>query len=275
MELDESELQTLHNASRIARIRGVGANPEVDEDNTFAEKYNIGTNPRKRRGAFLTLLWMVIAVAIPIIALIVIRNAFVPVGYTSISTDRFALSFIAAGAFGLTCLSLLPTTSRWLIQKMENRFGISPAEFSKAAASTYSSKVAVLLAFIITFPFMTLGMNTYAGFNDTGIVYSSFFSTQEVKTQFTEIENINRYFHRDNSGRISSMHYVVYLNNNQRLDVLFSDRINQAYTIHNKILAVNPSLFLLSVDEPEEDVNRFLRTYSTERQRQVRVIFGL
>ena len=143
-----------------------------------------------------------------------------------------------------------------------------------ANSSAKASKIFLLFGFIIIFPFMILGMNNYAGYNNDGIIYKSYFSVNAVTTQYSEIQKVNRYFHRDDNNQISSMSYEITLKNGEVLDVLFGDRINQTYEIHKILLVQRPDLFTTGVNEPLADIQKYLNHDSDEIEK-VCFIFGI
>jgi hypothetical protein len=235
----------------------------------------------KRAGVkvfFLGIILMVATVGFPILLTYLVSNAFVPSGYTSISTDTFVLRYIFAGAFGMSVLITVPFASDAVRKWIEKRFGSDTAKEFGASKTVLASKMVMLFFFAALYPLLTLGMNCYAGYNETGIVYNSFFSISETTTQYTEVIDVDRYFHRSDNGEISSMHYEITLKNSEEIDILFSDdvaMINQTYEIHGYLLAARPELFTDVVDEPLEDIDKYLRDYDRTSTGKVYRIFGL
>ena len=280
-EINEDELLANHKNLRQVRIRGgFNAKQTISQvktpDDLLDEKIT-GQPKRRKSYSFLMFAMMALAVGLPIVVLMILRNVLLPGGYTAIKSDGLVGGYIAAGGFGMGCLFMLPFISEKLNKKFEKRFGKETVREWLNTNSTYAIKIVVLFSFIVSFPFMVFGMKNYAGYNDAGIVYSSYFSMTPTTTNYSEIKSINRYFHRDNDGKISSMHYIITLKNDEKLDILFSTDgyVNQTYEIHKKIEAAKPELFTTAVDEPIADIQRYLRNHSQDERAKIYYFFGI
>lgn len=199
-----------------------------------------------------------------------------PTGYTRISLDVFALRYIIAFFFGMSMYILpfiIPKTAK-IIEGFDKTRGKKDTDIKK---SVYGTRIALLFAFIIVFPFFSLGLNYNAAYNENEIVYNPFFSYNQTVTKYEEVSNVNRYFHRNNNGKISSVHYIITLKNGYTIDTLFTEPTAQTYEIHKHLKEKNPALFEnLTVDEPREDIIQFLKSeYKESAWESIFFIFDL
>ena len=268
----ETELMGQRGEARAMRLRGVQGTATTDG---AGEKKGLGCVSR-----FFLLLYMAVMVVIPCIFVVLVRNALIPDGYTRIRADDLLFPLFAAGAFGFLCLVFAPFASTKLNGAFERRFGKEKikAIFNISAARTF--KIFLLFTFIVAFPFFSFSPTTYLCYNETEIRYQAFFAISETVTEYGQVKSVEKYFHRNSNGKISSMHYIITLSDGKTIDPLFdgervsSGYVDQTYKLHGYIKAAQPDLFTEKCDEPIADINTFLHGCSEATYAKVMFIFG-
>jgi len=270
----EEELKAKRNMARQAKLRGISAQG-IQPGSGGVSKVN---------GClfiFILMFYMAAVVAVPCLIALLVQKAMIPAGYTALKADILVFTYGAAGAFGFCVLYMLPLASEKLNGAFERKFGKENMKTHLTKHSARIIKTIVLFMFIVTFPFFSFGLNTYACYNEDRIIYRSFFSITETATEYSEVQQVERSIRRQDNGKITSMSYVITLSDGKTIDPLFDGEdqtlsyIVQTYEIHGYIKAEKPELFTDFVDVSVSDIRTFLRKHDEAAIQKVLFIFDI
>ncbi|MBU1142568.1 MAG: hypothetical protein KKH92_02875 [Firmicutes bacterium] len=208
------------------------------------------------------------------------RSIFVPDGYKYLEINNqgwgsVVLLFLLIGMVGLFIYPIHSKKyhARRFLGENKDGYYIDDYEVAHVAQDLSNLFKISFYVILVFYPIFIVSLNQYSYFNEHEIITRDVFDFHDQTIKYEDIDKVERYFKSGPfTDKISTMHYVIYYDEDSKINILFSTYVEQTLEIHRLLKQKSPELFETYTITTEEEI--FIESHSDKMKNQIYEIFG-
>lgn len=208
------------------------------------------------------------------------RYIFVPDGYKYLEINNqgwgsVVLLFLLIGMVGLFIYPIHSKKyhARRFLGENKDGYYIDNYEVAHVAQDLSNLFKISFYVILVFYPIFIVSLNQYSYFNEHEIITRDVFDFHDQTIKYEDIDKVERYFKSGPfTDKISTMHYVIYYNEDSKINILFPTYVEQTLEVHRLLKQKSPELFETYTITTEEET--FIESHSDKMINQIYEIFG-
>ena len=126
---------------------------------------------------------------------------------------------------------------------------------------------------LVIYPIYIISLNQYSYYNENEIITRNAFEFRDKVIKYENIDKVERYFKSGPyTDKISTMHYIIYYDEDNYINILFPTQTEQTLEIHNWLIHKRPELFEIYTITDQETI--YIESKSSKIKNHIYEIFG-